>query len=245
MELLLTALVGLFMMIGTILFLLTKSSKKIINFSIGLGFGILLFLVIFELIPEVIELFSSKYDVVKTIIYTILLIGLGIILLKVLDLFIPDHDSANHNKKHFLHIGIVTSIAVLIHNILEGIAVYSNLQNNLSFGALLCIGVGLHNIPLGMFLTSSFYKATNNTKKTIIIMLALSLSTLIGGVLAVLFNSIMAESLANACILAITIGMLVYIIAFELLPTIIKEKKYSNLGIIVSLLISLIVTFLE
>lgn len=245
MYLALTTLVGLFMIIGTTLFLLTKSSKKIINFSTGLGFGILLFLVIFELIPEVIEIFSSQYSITKTIIYILLLISLGIIILKVLDIFIPDHDSSDHNKKHFLHIGIVTSIAILIHNILEGIAVYSSLNTNLNFGILLCIGVGLHNIPLGMFITSSFYKATNNVKKTSLIMLGLSLSTFIGGAIASIFDSIMVEGLTSACILTITIGMLIYIITYELLPTVIKEKKYCGIGIAISLIVSLIVMFLE
>lgn len=245
MELLITTAVGLFMILGSVLILVTKNNKKIINISTGLGFGILVFLTVFELIPEVIEIFSSKYDIIKTILIVISLITVGLLLLKLLDKFIPDHDEDDNNKKHFLHIGIVTSIAILVHNILEGIVVYSALSNNLNLGILLCIGVGLHNIPLGMFITSSFYKATNNLKKTITIMILLSLSTFLGGVTCLIFNNLIVESMINASIISITIGMLIYIILFELLPSVIKEKKYTSIGILISLLISVIVLFLE
>jgi len=245
MELLITTAVGLFMLLGSVLILVTKNNKKIINISTGLGFGILVFLTVFELIPEVIEIFSSKYDIIKTILIVISLITVGLLLLKLLDKFIPDHDEDDNNKKHFLHIGIVTSIAILVHNILEGIVVYSALSNNLNLGILLCIGVGLHNIPLGMFITSSFYKATNNLKKTITIMILLSLSTFLGGVTCLIFNNLIVESMINASIISITIGMLIYIILFELLPSVIKEKKYTSIGILISLLISVIVLFLE
>lgn len=244
MELCITALVGLFMLLGSILILLIKNDKKIISISTGLGFGILVFLTIFELIPEVIEILNTKYSNIITIIIVFILISLGIAILKLLDIFIPDHDTNDNTKKHFLHIGIVTSIAIVIHNILEGIVVYTSLLNNLKLGILLCLGVGLHNIPLGMFITSSFYKATSNTKRTILIITLLSLSTFIGGLISSLFTSLIAESLVSAYILAITIGMLLYIIIFELLPTIIKNKKYCTIGIIISILLSIIVSLI-
>ncbi len=241
MELFITTIVGLFMLLGASLILLTKNNKKIISISTGLGFGILLFLILFELIPEVIEIISSKYSLSKTIFIVLILITIGILLLKLLDIFIPDHDTNDTAKKHFLHVGIVTSIAIVIHNILEGIVVYTTLLSNLKVGILLCLGVGLHNIPLGMFITSSFYKATSNLKKTLLIIILLSLSTTVGGIISSIFTSLLVDSLISAIILSLTIGMIIYIITFELLPTVIKDKKNCGIGIIISFLISITV----
>lgn len=245
MELLLTAIVGLFMLIGSSLIFITKNNNKIINISTGLGFGILLFLVIFELIPETIELFGSKYGIISTICFIALLSAIGITVLKLLDKFIPDHDSNENTKKHFLHISIVTSIAIVIHNVLEGIIVYTTLLNNLNVGILICLGVGLHNIPLGMFITSSFYKATNNYKKTLLIMILLSLSTFIGGFILYSFSNFVITDITYAIILSLTVGMLIYIILYELLPKVINNKKESIIGIIISLIIAIISALFE
>ena len=123
---LLTIVVGLFTLIGTIIVFQTKNNKKIIDFSICIAFGVMVSLAILEIIPEEIELFSVEFKKEKVflLIVSSSLIGIGI--LKTLDHFIPEHEAHNHTKKaqseNLFHIGIVSSIALILHNIIEGMA---------------------------------------------------------------------------------------------------------------------------
>ena len=244
MELFLTLVVGLFILLGGSFAFIFKHDKKFIDFSTSLGFGVMISLILFELIPEVIEIFSANNNVIHAIILTIIFVVLGILILKTLDLFIPDHDNKG-SSSNLYHIAIITSVSLIIHNVLEGMAVYSTLVNSIKMGIFVCLGVGVHNIVLGMVITSFFYKFNNNKKKTLLIMLLVSLSTFLGGILALLIVN--TSELIEGIILAITLGMLIYITIFELLPYIIesKNKKNNIIGIILGIIILIISLLFE
>lgn len=235
---------GITIFIGTIIVFLSKNNEKLIEFSISMAVGVMTTLLIFELLPESFELLHEQVQSSST---TIILIILGILLLKMLDLFIPDH---NHDDiiddKNLFHIGLVSSIALILHNIIEGMAIYSTTVTNSRMGLLVTLGIALHNIPLGIMITSTFYKSNNSKKKTLILILLIALSTLVGGLL-MLFLSTMISDMIIGILLSITSGMLIYIILFELLPEVIKtkNKKISFLGIMLGIIIFLLTLFLE
>lgn len=235
---------GITIFIGTIIVFLSKNNKKLIEFSISMAVGVMTTLLIFELLPESFELLHEQVQSSSTII---ILIILGILLLKMLDLFIPDH---NHDDiiddKNLFHISLVSSIALILHNIIEGMAIYSTTITNSRMGLLVTLGIALHNIPLGIMITSTFYKSNNSKKKTLILILLIALSTLVGGLL-MLFLSTMISNMIIGILLSITSGMLIYIILFELLPEVIKtkNKKISFLGIMLGIIIFLLTLFLE
>lgn len=238
MSLLITSLVGLFTLIGSVIVILTNNSKKVVDFSISIGFGVLSTLILIELLPESIELINTKYELLPSILIFALLITLGILALKLLDKFIPDHD--HHNKNNLIHIGLITSLALFIHNYLEGMAIYASINNSIKFGSLLGLGVALHNIPLGMSISSFFY--SKGKVKTILLSLVVSLSTFLGGLTLVLFKDFIINDFVRGIILSITLGMLLYIVIFELLDHILENKKNSIVGIILGILILLVST---
>jgi ZIP family zinc transporter len=124
-------------------------------------------------------------------------------------------------------------------------AVYSSTLSNVSLGVALGFGVGFHNIPLGMVITSSLYQNNKNLSKTLISIILVSLSTFIGGFIMYLFNLIEISNIVLGLLLALTLGMLLFILIDELFPRIsnLKQKKitYTGIGIgVVLMLISLI-----
>ena len=72
--------------------------------------------------------------------------------------------------------------------------------------------------------------------------LIVSISTFIGGLFAFIFKGVFINELFSGIILSITLGMLVYIVLFELLPHIVEEKnnKISLIGILFGILVLLI-----
>lgn len=243
----LTLLSGLSILIGTIIVFILKNSKKLTDFSISMAAGVMITLLILELIPESFELLNNNFTIAISVLIIIISSIMGIIILKILDLFIPDHDHDQKiNNENFFHIGLVSSIALMLHNLIEGMAIYSAALSDSNLGILLTIGICLHNIPLGIMITSTLYKSNNNRKKTILIILIISLSTLLGGILMSLL-SIVINDVIRGILLSITIGMILYIIVFEFLPEImtIKNKKISISGIIVGIIIFLLTLFFE
>lgn len=230
MNLFITFLFGLTILIGVLFILVSKNNKRIVEISISMAFSILLFLIFFELIPEVREHLDIIYLVLGTMA--------GVCLLKLLDVFIPSHEHSS-SFNHVLHISLITSIALILHNIIEGMALYISLKNDIHMGLLLGFGIGLHNIPMGMVIASTLKEAKYSNIKIIILSFIISLSTLLGGFIICLFNNV--STFTIGIMLALTLGMIIYIIFFELLDHLFHQERKNNIiGIIIGIIIFLI-----
>ncbi len=247
LGLLTTLLLGLFILIGALIAFLIKRKERVVDFSLGLAFSVIVMLIITDMLPEIIEQLGTKY-IYLFIIFTV--IGFG--LLKLLDHFIPDHDddgkmsSAIEKKENLVHIGIITSCALVLHNIIEGMAVYSSVITNASLGLSVAVGIGFHNIPLGMVVAGTFHQSKESLSKTILSIVAVSLSTFVGGLILFFLNLTTISPIILGILLSITLGMLLFISMSELFPRIhaSKNKKTTCIGITIGVLIQLIAMFL-
>ena len=224
-----TFLFGLTVLLGTVIILLFKRKKKISELSISIAFSVLFCLIFLEVIPHTLE----YIDYFEMIGYALL----GILLLKLLDLCIPNHEHSN-KKNHLSHIGLMAVIALVTHNLIEGTVLYSSLNEDLNLGLLLGIGIGLHNIPMGMVVGSTL-KDTNYSKgKILLISMILSLATFIGALIVYLIKGISNDLIG--IMFAITLGMLIYIVFFELLRHLKHQNKNNNIvGFIIGVIIIL------
>lgn len=241
LPLFLTFISGLFISLGALVVYVTKNNDKFVHFSISMAFGVMATLVLGELLPEAMEVFGEHFDGVMSYVVLGICVLVGIGILKILDLFVPDHEHHNTTKKEELdnlyHIGIVSSVALVLHNIIEGMSIYGVANTSLEMGMMMTLGVGFHNIPMGIVITSMFNRSTHKKKsKFIIVLFCISLSTLLGGIMMMLLSSFINE-LFLGVLLGLTLGMLLYILLFELLPEIIesKDKKLSILGIVIGI----------
>ncbi len=244
MGLLITLILGIFFILGFVLVKLGKNTKKVEILSISIALGTMVCLIIFDLVPEMIEHLEGL-----SIFLAILLVILGIVCLKVLDLFVPDHDH-EHGHEHnctddnLLHIGIVSLVAIVLHNVIEGMAVYSLAIEDVRTGLLVALGVGLHNIPMGMVIGSTL-EHESKSKQIVLISIA-ALSTFLGGVIMALVNSLISDFVIGVLI-CITVGMIIYIVVFELIPHILhsKDKKLSLIGILIGIGVILLSSLFE
>lgn len=235
-----TLALGLFILFGSAIVFITKNSNRVVNFSISMAFGVMLSLSLLELFPEALEHLKESTSYANLLFCVFLIVGIGI--LYGLDKLIPDHDIEEPTEKeineNLHHIGIVSSIALVLHNVIEGMAIYSAVVTDMKLGLFMCIGVGLHNIPLGMVITSTIYKYNNSIKKTIGASIIISISTFIGGIIMHLLSGIVS-TLALGILLTITLGMIFYIIVLELLPHIVDHNKERStwIGIVFGVVI--------
>lgn len=240
-SLLLTLFVGLFILIGSIIGIYFKNNKKITDFSISIAFGVIISLIILEILPESYEILSDQLGNLRSILAIIVLILIGITVLKILDLFVPCHEHEEHHNhqhkndkchnEHLQHIGIISSIVIIIHNLIEGMSLYLVSQTSIVSGLLLCIGIGLHNIPMGLVISSTLINSNYSKRKTLNINLIVSLSTFVGGLVMFILGEV--NELFEGILLGFTLGMLMYISMFELFHQIyhMENKKIAKIGI--------------
>ena len=236
-ALLVTLIAGLFFLVGLVITRVAKNKDKLFNFSISLAFVIMLGLIIFDLVPELFENIETYANGIKVLIF-VGSIAVGFGLLKGLDLIVPHHhhdhfegetNTEEHNSNLY-HIGLVTCIALVLHNIIEGSAIYINSLISIKIGVLMALGVGLHNIPLGMEICTTLNLSEKKWYQNVPPVLAIVLSTTLGGVTAYYLN-INSNPLVMASLIGVTIGMAAYLVVFELF----KEVK-RNFGDIPSML---------
>ena len=67
-------------------------------------------------------------------------------------------------------------------------AVYSTVLSDMKLGLAVTTGIGFHNIPLGMVITSALYQGKDNIYKSILSVLAISSTTFIGGLIMYFLN---------------------------------------------------------
>lgn len=245
-ALLITFLLGLFIVIGVILAFFLKKKKQVLDFIFAFALSLLSMLIIVDLWPEIREALGLQH------LYLFLIFAsLGFLGFKVLDNFIPEHEETKMSqieKQHnMVHIGTLATIALIIHNIVEGMAIFIATTNNLSLGLVMSLGVGFHNIPLGIIITTTFYQSGVKNKHFPFYLGLLVLSNFVGGLILYLFHLTEVSPLLMGSILSLTLGMLLYIIIFELYPKVRKtaHKKVTVYGLAAGVLLLICTMFLE
>ncbi len=234
-----TGLTGLFFLIGIVLLKKNNNKEWTSRLTIALAMVVLLGLLLFDLGPELIE-DKNPYLLIPLVI--------GFLILILLDKLVPHHhhehsdshcDKHDH-ENHLNHIGIITILALTVHNMIEGLSLYSVTLSSVKSGLLMMLGISLHNIPLGFQIGNSLEE--KKTKPILIILLCLS--SLLGALIFIMFGSI-DNNILNI-LLAITFGMLLYILIFELFGEVKNylHKKETIYGIIIGIIILVIANFL-
>lgn len=233
--LILTLIVGLSFLLGYLIVKTFKNKHRLLNITMGVAATVLIGIILFDLIPEAYELLD-KFNYKTLLILGFTLIGFSF--LWFLDKKIPHHDDHNNknDQKHLYHIGVITAISLILHNFIEGSAIYSVSLTDMKAGCLMAIGVILHNIPLGMIIVPSLSEAKKKTKNIFLIFLVLS--SFLGGLSLFIMGNNISNTLLGSLI-SITLGMTIYIVFMELIKEIFEEKakKDSFLGIIIGLIL--------
>ncbi len=236
--LILTLITGLSFLIGIIILKNVKNKAQFSLFTISLAFIVMLGLIVFDILPELVE--SNNWYLLIPFI-----IGFGILI--VLDKFIPhhhhEHDEKHCDKKdhalHLNHIGVITILALALHNMIEGLTLYSLTLGNVKSGILMAISISLHNIPLGFQIGNSL----RSQKRSFSLILLLVLSSVLGALFVILYGDISLT--IEYVLLSLTLGMLLYIVLFEFLQEICRSAQDKEViyGLVVGVLV-LIITFL-
>ena len=122
-------------------------------------------------------------------------------------------------------IGIINMLALMIHNIPEGILTFSTTTTNISLGLTLALSIMFHNIPEGLSISIPIYYSTNSRKKAVLYTAISGFSEVLGAILTYLFLFKYINNYFIGIVLSLTTGIMIYISMFELLKNSFEYKK--------------------
>src|SRR5690554_1400664 len=174
----LTTIVGLTMGVGSLLsFFVKETNKRFLSLSLSFSAGIMIYTAFMAILPEGIHLLE---DGLGERGYYLALIGFfgGMFLTALIEKIVHKfgghyhcceeeghhHDEVGHSH-HVSNLGIISAIAVAIHNLPEGLAIYTTGLKDLAMAIPVAVAVILHNIPLSIAITMPIYYSTGSRKK--------------------------------------------------------------------------------
>ena len=223
LSFLITILAGFSTMIGVFpIYFRRKSQDVLIPICLSFAAGVMISISLFSLIPEAIEAVSQSFVLFPAILIVSIFIVIGILFSSVVDQKIEKRFSNNQLYK----LGLISVIALMFHNIPEGITTFISSNQDLKLGITLSIGIALHNIPEGISIAVPIYYATKNKKKAILLTFISGFSEFFGAILAYLFLAPIITSLGLGVILALAAGIMIHISIYELIPTAYQYSMY-------------------
>ena len=251
-ALLLTLIAGAATGIGGAMVLFKKKiSSNFLAGALGLSAGVMIFISLAELFPEaqaeIAATGAIKYGEALTLLA--FFAGMGIIML--IDFLIPEYENPHEasglsletrtaatsmldrtgNEKALHRLGLMSALAIAIHNLPEGIATFIGALNDPQMGASITAAIAIHNIPEGIAVAIPIYYATRSKGKALLLATLSGFSELLGALLCIAVTSIFGVELTGGgpafpLILAAVAGIMIYISLDELLPTAEKYGKH-------------------
>lgn len=217
---LLTTIAGLSTMIGCLFIFLPKRTKKVIIGSLSFASAVMLTVSFTDLLPESYGMLSEEFQLFPCIIIILICMNIGVIFSFLIDKYLPDGVGENG----LYRVGIISMLAIILHNIPEGMATFMAGNTDIHLGIALTFAIALHNIPEGISISIPIYYATGSKRKALWYTFISGLSELFGAIITYLFLKPFITDRLMGYLFALIAGIMLHISLFELLPTAWKYK---------------------
>ena len=250
-ALILTLIAGSATGIGGALVLFKKKiSSNFLAGALGLSAGVMIFISLAELFPEAQAMISEiGLPHGEAFVLIAFFVGMGIITL--IDFTIPEYENPHEasglslsdktaavgvlehtgNEKALHRLGLLSALAIAVHNFPEGIATFIGALNDPEMGAGITFAIAIHNIPEGIAVAIPIYYATKSKGKALLYATLSGLSEVVGAALCLAITAICGIELTGGSpafplVLSAVAGIMIYISLDELLPTAEKYGKH-------------------
>lgn len=231
----LTLMAGLATGIGScIAFFAKHTNKKFLSFSLGLSAGVMIYVSFMELLYQArLELQALKGGTMGDTI-TAGAFFLGIAIAALIDKLVPSVENPHElrsvedlrsrsqevsKERKLARAGVMTAVAIAIHNFPEGIATFMSAVQEPKIGIAIAAAVAIHNIPEGIAVSVPIYFATKNKKKAFWYSLLSGLAEPLGAIVAYLILMPFMSPTLLYCTFSAVAGIMIYISLDELLPS--------------------------
>lgn len=228
----LTLVAGLSTGIGSALaFFAKRTSVRFLSVALGFSAGVMIYISLVEILPNALgslqdELGRAGYwAAVGSFFGGILLIGL-------IDKLVPGYENPHEphrpqemddaaaaaRQKNLHRMGIMTAVAIAIHNFPEGLATFAAALKDPRLGVAIAGAVAIHNIPEGIAVSIPVYYATGSRRKAFAYSFLSGLAEPLGALAGLGLLRLVSGPAMFGVLFAAVAGIMVFISLDELLP---------------------------
>lgn len=227
MAFILTLLAGLAMGVGSIISFIGKNTnKKFLSASLGFASGVMIYVAFVEIFMESRESLVEVYGGSKGLWVAVISFFVGMIFMVLTEKFCLKENKEENEEKSVYRMGVMTAIAIGIHNFPEGMAIFTSVLKTPALGFSVATAIAIHNISVGIAVSAPIYYATGSRKKAFAFSLISGLVEPMGALAGyVLFKSYLNEKVFGILLAAVA-GIMVYIALDELLPSAQNDENH-------------------
>jgi len=240
-PLIITTLAGLSTVLGGLIVLFKiKNREGFISFALSFSASVMISLSIIDLIPSSFKEINLKYSFYESVLIFLSLFVVGVVLVNFINKKL--NNFKNNNNYSLYKLGILSMIALALHNFPEGIATFMTSYSDLSLGLSLAIAIMMHNIPEGISIAVPLYYATGKKGKGILYSFISGLAEPLGAIVTYIFLKKYINMITISYVLILVAGIMISLAINELYPEAIKysKKKQVNLGLLLGFLLVII-----
>ncbi len=234
---LLTTIAGFATGIGSALAYLTKRTRKgFLAASLGFSAGVMIYVSFVELFRQASDLLTAHHGKVTGGMITAASFFAGMLFIALIDFAVPSYENPHEGglveemkqvaEDHRLkRLGVMTALAIAIHNFPEGIATFFAALTDPAIGITVTIAIALHNIPEGISISVPMYYATGSRTKAFWYSFLTGVSEPLGAVAGYLIlRPYLSDELLGIVFAAVG-GVMVFISIDQLIP---HAKTYDE-----------------
>jgi ZIP family zinc transporter len=256
----LTLFAGLSTGVGSALAMFSKrNNTRFLAVALGFSAGVMIYVSMVELLNEAQRWLTGELGARTGAWVTTAAFFGGMLLIGLIDRLIPAFENPHEPKamskeareqrtgsrafavsdepagsSSLLRIGILTAIAIAVHNFPEGIAAFTSALREPQIAIPIVIAIAIHNIPEGIAVSVPIFYATGRKSKAFWYSLASGLSEPAGALLGYLILAPYLTDIVFGILFAAVAGIMVFISVDELLPASRQygEHHYSVYGLV-------------
>lgn len=235
----LTMLAGLTTAIGgAIAFITKKDNLKALSIGLGFSAGVMIFVSLVDIIPGAENMLKINFpNSYQWMVYGGFI--LGILISVLIDYFLPDHvdteellhpDAPEEEDSQYKHYklkraGMVTAIAICVHNFPEGMATFLTTTQDITLGLSVALAIAIHNIPEGIAVALPIYHVTGKKRYAMLYAALSGITEPIGALVGMFIFGLFLPQILVGFLMAAVGGIMTYISFDTLLPL---SKEYGN-----------------
>lgn len=231
---------------GLIAFFAKKTNTKFLSAALGFSAGVMIYVSFTEILVKSRESLMSELGDSMGMWVSIASFFGGMLVIAIIDKLVPSFENPHtmhsqsdieelrldsnavdigfenkdriEDKGNLYRMGIMSAIAIGIHNFPEGLATFTATVKDPSLGVPIAMAIAIHNVPEGIAVSIPLFYATGSKKKAFIYSFLSGLAEPVGAIVGYLLLSRLFNDMTFGILFGIVAGIMVYISLDELLP---------------------------
>ncbi len=200
-----------------------KENTKLLAASLGFSAGVMIFVSMIEIFSQARGYLAIGADSKMGYLYAAAAFFAGVVIIGAIDWIVPsaegDIGNLTSNRSEALsRMGMLTALAIAIHNFPEGMVTFTSALKNPSLGVAVCLAIAIHNIPEGIATAMPIFYSEGKRGKAFFISFLSGIAEPIGAVIGYLILRPFLNDMLFGILFAAIAGIMVFISIEELLP---------------------------